>query len=190
MSARKSIFALAALAPTSASAFGGRFGGEHFGGSHFGGHFGGDHFGWRLGGNHFDWRFRDFGWGHRYGYGWGHGLGYNSGIHICPLVAGGCPPLPRPVQPYPPRYTGFPHYWPHYEPRFGFGIGHGPVVATGAGAASAPAPMAMASGGAPSGGPSRGCLTKQELPDGSALFRDMCTQEQAESQPQGGAPGQ
>ena len=202
MSARKSIFALAALAtlsvaalaPTSASAFGGRFGGEHFGGSHFGGHFGGDHFGWRFGGNHFDWRFRDYGWGHRYGYGWGHGLGYNSGIHICPLVAGGCPPLPRPMQPYPPRYTGFPHYWPHYEPRyeprFGFGIGHGPVVATGAGAASAPAPMAMASGGAPSGGPSRGCLTKQELPDGSALFRDMCTQEQAESQPQGGAPAQ
>src|SRR5580698_2160942 len=55
MLARKSIFALAAiatlgttaLAPTSASAFGGHFGGGHVGGGHFGGgHFGG-------GGRHF-----------------------------------------------------------------------------------------------------------------------------------------
>ena len=169
MSTRRSILALAALAtlsaaalaPTSASALG--FGG-HFGGAHFGSHFGGVHFG----GDRFGWRFGDrFGSSH---------LG--SGIHICPLTSGSsCPPLPRPTKPWPPRYTGFPHYWPHYEPRYGYGIGlgHGPVVATGAGAASAPASNAMASSG-----PSRGCLTKQELPDGSALFRDLCTQEEAE----------
>ena len=125
MSIRKPIFALAALAtlsaaalaPTSASALGFR---GHFAGVHFGGHFGGEHFG----GYRFGWRF-----GNHFG-----GSQFGSGIHICPLVAGGCPPLPRPTKPWPPRYTGF----PHYEPHFGFGIGHGPVVATGAAAARPP----------------------------------------------------
>jgi hypothetical protein len=44
----------------------------------------------------------------------------------------------------------------------------------------------MASAGvAAAPAPSGGCLTKRDLPDGSAL----CTHEQAESQPQGNAPG-
>jgi hypothetical protein len=48
----------------------------------------------------------------------------------------------------------------------------------------------MASAGvAAAPAPSGGCLTKRDLPDGSALFRDLCTHEQAESQPQGNAPG-
>jgi hypothetical protein len=151
MLARKSIFALAAiatlgttaLAPTSASAFGGHFGGGHFGGGHFGGgHFGGHFGGFHFGGGHF------WGFGHRFGF-------------------------------YRPGYA---HWWPrwHYWPRFwhyqhyGYGIGG---VGYSSGIASAPV-----------SGPATGCLTKQELPDGSALFRDLCTQEEAESQPQGGAP--
>jgi hypothetical protein len=65
--------------------------------------------------------------------------------------------------------------------RWRFGFGHrfyegGGVAVASAGAAAAPAPTG-------------GCLTKRELPDGSALFRDLCTHEQAESQPQGGTPG-
>jgi hypothetical protein len=171
MSIRTSMFALAAiatlsgaaLAPTSASALG--FGG-HFGGSHFGGHFGGEH----LGG-HFGWRFGGRGWGH--GFGYDHWAG-NHGPHICPLGAW-CPPLPHP-QPYPPYPRG-----PHFGPGFGGGVayGSGPRVSY-SGIDSAPA-------GAPA--PSGGCLTKQELPDGSAVFRDLCTQEQAESPPQGGPSG-
>ena len=41
----------------------------------------------------------------------------------------------------------------------------------------------VAPAGVPAPAPAGGCLTKRELPDGSALFRDLCTQEQAESQP-------
>jgi len=88
MFTRKSILAVAtfaalgtaALAPTSASAWGGHSGGHfggHFGGGHFGGHFGGHwggHFGgWGHGWGHgFGWN-RGSGWGHRYGWGgWGY----------------------------------------------------------------------------------------------------------------------
>ena len=50
--------------------------------------------------------------------------------------------------------------------------------------------VASAGGSVPAApAPSGGCLTKRELPEGSALFRDLCTQEQAESQPPGGAQG-
>jgi hypothetical protein len=54
-----------------------------------------------------------------------------------------------------------------------------------------PVSVASVGGSAPvsAPAPSAGCLTKRELPNGSALFRDLCTQEEAESQPAGGAPG-
>jgi hypothetical protein len=97
----------------------------------------------------------------------------------------------------------FGHFGPHYHPYpiCSWGCGHwrdheederehrwwgwnhrpyygGPVGVASVGGSVAPA-------GAPA--PAGGCLTKRELPNGSALFRDLCTQEQAESQPQGGA---
>jgi len=65
-----------------------------------------------------------------------------------------------------------------------WGWNHHPYSGGSVSVASVGASVAPASVPVPSGG----CLTKQELPDGSALFRDRCTQEQAESQPQGGAP--
>jgi hypothetical protein len=68
-----------------------------------------------------------------------------------------------------------------------WGWNHHPIYAGPVGVASVGTTVAPASAPAPS--PSGGCLTKRELPDGSALFRDLCTHEQAESQPQGGAPG-
>jgi hypothetical protein len=70
--------------------------------------------------------------------------------------------------------------YPHYG-FGGYGYGGGAVYGSGVAPGvnySAPAPA-----------PTGGCLTKQELPDGSALFQDLCTQEQAESPPQGPAPG-
>jgi len=66
-----------------------------------------------------------------------------------------------------------------------WGWEHRPYHGAAVSVATTGAALAPASAPAPSGG----CLTKRELPDGSALFRDLCTQEQAESQPQGRAPG-
>jgi len=87
-------------------------------------------------------------------------------------------------------HFGFNHYhwWPHgycwhwnychWHPRFGVGVSS-TVVSGGAAPASTPAPA-----------PSGGCLSKRELADGQAVFKDNCTGEQAESQPQaGGAAG-
>jgi hypothetical protein len=68
-----------------------------------------------------------------------------------------------------------------------WGWNHRPIYGGPVAAARAGGSALSASAPAPSG--SGGCLTKRELPDGSALFKDLCTQEQAESQPQGGAPG-
>jgi hypothetical protein len=74
---RKMAFALAAtvaigtaaLAPTTASAFGGHFGGPHFAGPHFGGpHFFGPHFGPR----------------------WGWGFGIGAGLVGGAIVADTC----------------------------------------------------------------------------------------------------
>jgi hypothetical protein len=64
------------------------------------------------------------------------------------------------------------------------GWNHRPIYGAPVGVASVGASVAPAGAPAPSGG----CLTKRELPDGSALFRDLCTREQAESQPPAGAP--
>jgi hypothetical protein len=66
--------------------------------------------------------------------------------------------------------------------RWRFGFNH--RVYEGGGVAVANAGPSASPAAAPA--PTGGCLTKRELPDGSALFRDMCTHEQAESQPQGG----
>jgi hypothetical protein len=66
------------------------------------------------------------------------------------------------------------------------GWNHRPIYGAPAGVASVGASVAPT--GAPAPAPFGGCLTKRELPDGSALFRDLCTQEQAESQPPSGAP--
>jgi hypothetical protein len=120
-------------------------------------------FGGHVGGVHFGGHF-----GAHFG-GYNH-VASNHWQHFCPLD-GRCPPLTHPEPPYP-RY---PHPWPH----IGVGVGVGATVAA-AGTATEPS-----SGPAPSGG----CLTKRELPDGDALFKDRCTGEKAESQPQGGNPG-
>ncbi len=67
--------------------------------------------------------------------------------------------------------------------RWRFGFNHRIYEGGGVAVANAgPAP-------GPAAAPTGGCLTKRELPDGSALFRDLCTHEQAESEPQGGAQG-
>jgi hypothetical protein len=83
-------------------------------------------------------------------------------------------------------HVGFNHYhwWPHgycwhwnyCHPGFHVGVGvTSTVVSGGAAPASTPAPA-----------PSGGCLSKRELSDGQAVFKDHCTGEQAESQPQTG----
>jgi hypothetical protein len=58
---------------------------------------------------------------------------------------------------------------------------HRPIYGAPVGVASVAASVAPASAPAPA--PAGGCLTKRELPDGSALFRDLCTQEEAVSPP-------
>jgi hypothetical protein len=71
--------------------------------------------------------------------------------------------------------------WCRWHPHYRFG-GFAPTVVSGSPTVtSAPA-------SAPSA-PTGGCLSKRELPDGDALFKDRCTGEQAESQPQGSSPG-
>jgi hypothetical protein len=162
MSIRKSVFALAALATLGTSALAptsaSAFGfGGHIGGGHFGGHFGG--FG-HLGG------FGHFGGFHFGGF---HGIWHGAGLHPGPICSWGCG--------YPGRY----HWWPRFYPRYGYGYRGGAIYGAGVGPSvnyAAPAP-------APASAPTSGCLTKQELPDGTALFQDLCTQEQAETQPQG-----
>jgi hypothetical protein len=83
------------------------------------------------------------------------------------------------------------HRWHDHEEdereHHSWGWNHRPIYAGPVGVASAGRAAVSARAQVPSG--SAGCLTKRELPDGSALFKDLCTQEQAESQPQGGAPG-
>lgn len=152
MSARRSIFVLAALAtlgaaalaPTGASAHG--FGGHIGGGIHVGGHIGGIHVGGHIGGIHVG--------------------GVRVGVHGVwpghPICGWGCNPHP---------------VWPRYGWRERVRVGG--VVA---GAPSVAVPTTVAAPVAPAN-----CLTKRELPDGSALFRDRCTQEQAESPPAGAA---
>ena len=63
---------------------------------------------------------------------------------------------------------------------------HRPIYAAPVGVANVGTSAAPASAPAPT--PAGGCLTKRELPDGSALFRDLCTNEEAQSQPQTSAP--
>jgi hypothetical protein len=87
-------------------------------------------------------------------------------------------------------HVGFNHYhwWPHgycwhwnyCHPGFHVGVGvTSTVVSGGAAPVSTPAPA-----------PTGGCLSKRELSDGQALFKDHCTGEQAESQsPTGGSAG-
>ena len=86
--------------------------------------------------------------------------------------------------PYPICSWGCPR---EHEPEHRWGWNHHPIYRGTVAVASVGGSAAAAS----IAGPARsgGCLTKRELPDGSALFRDLCTQEEAESQPQGGAPG-
>jgi hypothetical protein len=62
-----------------------------------------------------------------------------------------------------------------------FDLEHRPIYGAPVGVASVAASAAPASAPAPT--PAGGCLTKRELPDGSALFRDLCTQEEAVSPP-------
>jgi hypothetical protein len=70
------------------------------------------------------------------------------------------------------------HRWESFEHRPIYG-GPGGVASVGASVAPASVPAPVATGG---------CLTKTELPDGSALFRDLCTHEEAQSLPPGTAP--
>jgi hypothetical protein len=88
--------------------------------------------------------------------------------------------------PYPICSWGCGHDHDHDRDDWRWRFGHRLYEGGGVTVASAGASAAPAAGPAPTGG---GCLTKRELPDGSALFRDLCTHEQAESQGQGGAPG-
>jgi hypothetical protein len=88
-------------------------------------------------------------------------------------------------------HVGFNHYhwWPHgycwhwndchFHPHFGVGVGGTSTVVSGGAStpASTPAPA-----------PTGGCLSKRELSDGQALFKDRCTGEKAETQPQAGSP--
>jgi len=177
MFTRKSILGLAtfaalgtaALAPTSASAWGhggGHFGGGHFGG-HFGGHWGGGHFGGgHWGGGHWGgWGGGHWGgWGHRFGSGgWGYRhYGYD-----------------RPFE--------YRHWWT--RPYYGavgaptYGAYSGPGYPANPYPVSAPA---SAASGPPPAGP--GCLVKGYLPDGSVVFTDRCTQESAVAERDDGTP--
>jgi len=160
---------IAALAPTSASAFrgGGNFGGGHFGGGHFGGgHFGGGHFG---GGHFYAMSHGPVGHshighsrfiGHRP---FGHGPRFARGHFYHPCGFHHCGP----------RYGG---WWRHYHrPYWVYPVG-GAVVADTAAEPAEAAPVA--------GNPSDcNCLTKTYLPDGSVMFRDMCTKEAAVATP-------
>lgn len=181
---RKTIFALAAistvaaaaLAPTSASARGG------FGGGGF--HGGGGGFaraasfhsptfgsgGLRTGG------LRNGGAGgilRNGGIGGGHGFGRGGG-----LARGGCTFAVRCGGGFkPPIVWHHPHPWPvfawHHE-HWGVGAVDYPVaVDTTVGATTVAAPTT-----APCN-----CLTKEYLPDGSVLFKDLCTKEAAMATP-------
>ena len=120
---------VAALAPTSASAFGGR-GGGHISGGHGGG-------------------------GH---VSFGHGRAIAGSLSIR-----------RPIRIVTPNHP--PHWKWHWRHHGYYGV---PVV-VGASAVYAAAPRVPA--------PSCTCLTKEYLPDGSLLFKDVCTNEAAMSAP-------
>jgi hypothetical protein len=122
---------VAALAPTSASAFGGHRGGGHISGGHGGG-------------------------GH---VSFGHGRTIVGGLSIR-----------RPIRIVTPNHP--PHWnwrWRHH------GYYSVPVAVGATSAVYAAAPRAPA--------PSCTCLTKEYLPDGSLLFKDVCTNEAAMSAP-------
>ena len=193
MSNRFSLFALAtvaalttmSLAAAPASAFGGHGGGSHGGGHFGGGHFGGGHFNSHFGSHVF---YRPFGhFNQRFG-------GYRP-MHYFPRWS---------------RYSPFHWRFTHYRQPYGYGGygggysgGYGRGNGGGGGAdysaqmrnmgsapVSGPAPVNVAS--APQSGNSN-CLTKQQLPDGTVLFQDICTHEEATTaqaeaspQPQGG----
>ena len=105
-----------------------------------------------------------------------HGGGGIHGIHIHPgpICSWGC---------------GHDHDHDHDGRWWGFRrpIVEGAVASVGVNTAVTSAPV---SAPAPAVAPTGGCLTKRELPDGSALFRDKCTGEAAESAPEGAPPGQ
>jgi len=81
------------------------------------------------------------------------------------------------------------HWWPYrWYPRWRWYPR--PIIygAVGAGAAYAVAAPAVAPA-APAAQPTGSCLTKNYLPNGSVMFADMCTQEQAVA-PTNGPPAQ
>jgi hypothetical protein len=102
-----------------------------------------------------------------------------AGTHLSPafqsrinITCFGCR-LPRPYQP-PYRHwhwdRHYSHDWFRYQP-IGYVLPSGPAVSAGPSqvqAASQAQPQADAR-----------CLTKQYLPDGRAVFQDMCTHEEA-----------
>jgi hypothetical protein len=183
---RKSIFALAAvsalavaaLAPTDASAMRGGFGGRGFGG---GGHsFGG---GRSFGGGGFGRGFArpvsfarvPTGFGHR-------GFGYSPPIRFagtsgCDFHR--CPPPPTPPN-NPPCLINCgghlppPIVWWHHHPHWGV-VEYQAGLPVG-GVATPVATDAVAAGPC-------NCLTKQYLDDGSVLFKDICTKEAALATP-------
>ena len=120
---------VAALAPTSASAFGGR-GGGHISGGH-------------VGGGHVS---------------FGHGRAIAGSLSIRRPI--------RIVTPHPRPHWNW--HWRHH----GY---YSVPVAVGAGAVYAATPRAPAA--------TCTCLTKEYLPDGSLLFKDVCTNEAAMSAP-------
>ena len=129
-------------------------------------------FGWRGGGYHVG-HFGHF--GHfGYGYGWHPGGGYN--FHR--------------------TYWGY-RWWPHsWYPRWRFFprpvVVGGGVIGGGAAYAAAAPTSAPAAGPAPQAAAPQ-CLTKNYLPNGTVVFADMCTQEQAvgptNGEPPQGQPG-
>jgi hypothetical protein len=93
------------------------------------------------------------------------------------------------LHPYPICAFGCPHERDHEEDEREHRsevLEHRPIYGGPVGVASVGASVTPASAPAPV--PSVGCLIKTELPNGSALFRDLCTGEEAVSQPPGPAP--
>jgi hypothetical protein len=186
-----SALAIAALAPTSASAMrggGGGFGGGHsFGGGGFGGgrSFGGGGFG---GGHSFGGR--AFGGGHSFsGGGFNHTTSFaRTGRSFGHFTHDSIRRLPPIAFHHPHEHPGF--EWHHRH----WGVpDYYPVVVDGV-AVDGVAADTVAAYGAGTSGPCN-CLTKQYLDDGSVLFKDICTKEAAlatpdelRAQAQGAAP--
>jgi hypothetical protein len=102
-----------------------------------------------------------------------------------------------PIGPHYPHLHWYPHGYPHgwyphgycwhwhaCGPHFGVGVGVGVASSTVVSGGTS-VPVATP---APAVAPAPSCLSKRELADGDALFRDRCTGEHAESQPPGGSP--